>query len=85
MKLNLSNYQLDKLNTLIRIIESDKKIRTWFNGLQKMPNNLRTNAIMQLTTEMRRQQEDNDIIGAICVLCSNEMYSAALEVINEID
>jgi hypothetical protein len=85
MKINLTKYQLDNLNILIRVIKSDKKVRTWFDGLQKMPSNLRMNAIMQLTTEMRHQQEDNDIIGAICTLCDSEMFSATLEVVNEID
>jgi hypothetical protein len=84
MKINLSKYQIDNLNILIRLIKSDEKIKKWFDGLQKMPSNLRMNAIMQLTTEMRHQQEDNDIIGAICTLCSNEMYSAVLEAVNEI-
>ena len=85
MNSTLTSYQIDKLNTLIRVISSDKSIKKWFNSLKDLPCNLRTNAVMQITTDMRRNEEDIDIISAVCTLCSTDTYNAAVEVIKALD
>jgi hypothetical protein len=85
MNKKLTPYQLDKLSLLIRAINSDKKIKKWFKTLKDLTSNLRMNAIMQITTEMRHQSEDNDLIGAICILCDGEVYNAAIEALESFD
>jgi hypothetical protein len=80
-KTNLTSYQIDKLNLLCRVIRSDKKLKSWFESFKVLPSNLRMNSIMQLTTEMRKHQEDNDIIGAVCTLSDKDVFAAAVDVI----
>jgi len=79
----LTPYQLDKINTLIRVINSDKSIKKWFESLKDLPSNLRMNAIMQITTDMRRNEEDMEIISAVCTLCDTEIYNVAIEALKD--
>ena len=81
----LTPYQLDKLNILIRSINSDKTIKKWFESLKDLPSNLRTNAIMQITSDMRRNQEDMDIISAVCTLSDTEVYNVVVEALTDKD
>ena len=79
----LTPYQLDKINILLRVINSDKSIKKWFESLNNLPINLRTNAIMQITSDMRRNEEDMDIISALCTLADTDVYNIAVEALKE--
>jgi hypothetical protein len=81
----LTPVQIRSLDLLCRSLASDRTLRRWFASLQTLPSNLRMNAIMQITTEMRRNAEDNNLIGAICCLSDKDVYSAAVEAIAEIN
>ena len=81
----LTPYQLDKLSVLLRAINSSKSIKKWFESLKDLPSNLRANAIMQITSDMRRNQEDMDIISAVCTLSDTVVYNAAVEALTEED
>lgn len=84
-KCALTPYQLEKMYTLLRVINSDKNIRKWFESLKDLPCNLRTNAVMQITTDMRRNEEDMDIISALSTLCNTDIYNTAVEALTEED
>lgn len=81
----MTPYQLEKMYVLIRAIGSDKNLKIWFDKLKDLPCNLRTNAIMQITTDMRHNEEDMDIIGALCTLCDTDIYNTAVEALTEQD
>jgi hypothetical protein len=42
------------------------------------------NAIMQITTDMRRNDEDTHLIGALCSLSDKDVYAAAVEAVGEL-
>jgi hypothetical protein len=52
-------------------------LRRWFDSLARLPANLRSNAIIQITTDMRRGEEDPQLIGALCCLSDPAVYEAA--------
>ena len=81
-KCAMTPYQLEKMYVIIRAIGCDKNLKKWFESLKGLPCNLRTNAIMQITTDMRRNQEDMDIISALCTLCDTDIYNTAVEALN---
>ena len=80
----LTPYQLKQLNLLCRTVASEKPLLRWFDGLAVLPANLRSNAIIQITSEMRRNSEDSDVIGAVCSLSDRDVYAAAVEAIAKI-
>ena len=77
----LTPYQLKNLDLLCRSLASDKSLRKWFNSMETLPSNLRANAIMQITSEMRRNDEDPTVIGALCSLSDSDVYSAAVKAV----
>ncbi|MEI6871309.1 MAG: hypothetical protein WCL08_03415 [Verrucomicrobiota bacterium] len=78
----LTSHQLQSLNLFCRAVSSSKSLRKWFNSLGTLSSNLRMNAIMQITTEMRREQEDLSLIGAICSLSDHDVYAAAKKAVD---
>ncbi len=81
---SLTPFQLKSLDLFCRALASDRKLRTWFASLATLPSNLRANAIMQISNDMRRNQEDNGLIGAICSISDPDVYAAATEAVNAI-
>ena len=81
----LTSAQLHSLNLLCRIIKSDRSMRKWFHSLEALPFNLRANAIMQITTEMRHNEEDPGLIAALCCISDTEVYKAAVESVRELE
>lgn len=84
-KCALTPYELEKMYTLLRVISSDKNIKSWFKSLEGLPCNLRTNAVMQITTNMRHNDEDMDIISALSTLCNTDIYNTVIEALREED
>jgi hypothetical protein len=80
----LTPVQLRSLDLICRSVASDRTLRRWFGTLQTLPSNLRMNAIMQIANDMRRNGEDQGLIGAICSLSDKDVYAAANEAIGEI-
>jgi hypothetical protein len=80
----LSRVQLESLQLLCRALASEKSLLNWFHALAKLPLNLRSNAIIQLTRDMRRGDEDPELIGAICCLSDPAVYQAAVSAVAEI-
>jgi hypothetical protein len=80
----LSRVQLEALELLCRALASEKSLLRWFHALAKLPINLRSNAIIQLTGDMRRGDEDHQLIGAICCLSDPAVYKAAVAAAGEI-
>ena len=80
----LSSVQLEALQLLCRTLASEKSLRRWFESLAKLPANLRSNAIIQITTDMRRGDEDPQLIGALCCLSDPVVYQAAAAAIDGI-
>ncbi len=80
----LTPVQIQSLNLLCRTLASDRSLRRWFAGLANLPSNLRANAIMQISAEMRRNEEDVSIIGAVCCLSDSDVYEAAREAVAEL-
>jgi len=80
----LTPVQVKSLNLLCRTLASDKSLRRWFASLETLPSNLRANAIMQISSEMRRNDEDLSIIGAICSLSDSDVYEAAKEAVADL-
>lgn len=81
----LTSVQATALNRLCRIIKSDKTMRKWFHSLENLPCNLRANAIMQITTEMRHNDEDPELIGAVCCISDTDVYNAAIAAVRELE
>ncbi len=81
----LTPVQVDSLNRLCRIIKADKSMRKWFHSLENLPSNLRANAIMQITTEMRQNEEDPALIGAVCCISDTDVYNAAVSAVRELE
>jgi hypothetical protein len=81
----LTPVQIDNLNRLCRMIKSDKTIRKWFHSLESLPSNLRANAIMQITTEMRRNEEEPSLIAAVCCISDTVVYNTAVEAVRELE
>ncbi len=73
----LSTVQIQALELLCRTLASERSLLRWFTSLAKLPSNLRSNAIIQITTDMRRGEEDPALIGAICCLSDPAVYQAA--------
>ena len=73
----LSGVQLEALQLLCLTLASEKSLRRWFDSLARLPANLRSNAIIQITTDMRRGEEDPQLIGALCCLSDPAVYEAA--------
>jgi hypothetical protein len=80
----LSSVQQEALQLLCRTLASEKSLRRWFDSLAKLPSNLRSNAIIQITTDMRRGEEDPGLIGALCCLSDPAVYEAAAAAIGGI-
>jgi hypothetical protein len=80
----LSSVQLESLQLLCRTLASEKSLRRWFESLAKLPANLRSNAIIQITTDMRRGDEDPQLIGALCCLSDPAVYQAAAAAIGSL-
>ncbi len=80
----LTSFQLDSLDLLCRVVAADSDLHRWFTSLRTLPANLRMNAIMQITTDMRRNQEDMHLIGALCSLSDKDVYAAAVEAVGEL-
>jgi hypothetical protein len=80
----LTSVQLEALQLLCRTLASEKSLLKWFRALEKLPSNLRSNAIIQITSEMRRGDEDPDLIGAICCLSDPSVYQAAAAAVGEL-
>jgi len=80
----LSSVQLEALQLLCRTLASEEPLLRWFESLAKLPSNLRSNAIIQITTEMRHGDEDPELIGALCCLSDPLVYQAAAAAIAEI-
>jgi hypothetical protein len=80
----LTSVQLDALQLLCRTLASEKSLMRWFESLGKLPSNLRSNAIIQITTEMRRGDEDPELIGALCCLSDSAVYEATKAAVAEI-
>jgi hypothetical protein len=80
----LTNVQLEALQLLCRTLASEKSLLRWFHALEKLPSNLRSNAIIQITGEMRRGDEDPDLIGAICCLSDPAVYQAASTAVRQL-
>jgi hypothetical protein len=80
----LSSVQQEALQLLCRTLASEKSLRRWFESLAKLPSNLRSNAIIQITTDMRRGEEDPSLIGALCCLSDPAVYEAAAAAIGGI-
>lgn len=80
----LSSVQLEALQLLCRTLASEKSLLKWFRALEKLPSNLRSNAIIQITNEMRRGDEDPSLIGAICCLSDPAVYQAAAAAVGEL-
>lgn len=81
----LTPFQLASLDLLCRVVASDPTLHRWFTSLSTLPSNLRMNAIMQITTDMRRNEEDSHLIGALCSLSDKDVYAAAVEAIGALD
>ena len=73
----LSSGQLEALQLLCRALASEKSLRHWFESLGKLPANLRSNAVIQITADMRRGGEDPQLVGALCCLSDPAIYLAA--------
>jgi hypothetical protein len=73
------------LTLLTSTISSDDALRKWFLSLENLSSNLRANAILQITTEMRHGGEDMELIGAIAALSNPELYTALKETLQELD
>jgi hypothetical protein len=65
-------------------LASEKSLRRWFHSLAKLPANLRSNAIIQITTDMRRGEEDPELIGALCCLSDPAVYQAAADAVGSL-
>jgi len=81
----LTPVQLHSLELLCRTLASDDTLHRWFKSLEKLPFNLRMNAIMQITTDMRHNDEDPELLGAICCLSDTEVYTVAVQAVGELD
>ncbi len=80
----LSSVQLESLQLLCRTLASEKSLRRWFHSLAKLPANLRSNAIIQIPTDMRRGEEDPELIGALCCLSDPAVYQAAADAVGSL-
>ena len=80
----LSSVQLEALQLLCRALVAEEALLRWFVSLAKLPANLRSNALIQITADMRRGEEDPQLIGALCCLSDPLVYQAAAEAIAEI-
>jgi hypothetical protein len=69
------------LETLTLAVTDSDELKTWFLKLGELPSNLRMNAILQITTEMRHADEDPALIDAIAALCNAELYDSVKAVI----
>ena len=81
----LTPIQVESLQLLCRSVASDRNLRRWFDSLANLPVNLRLNAIIQLTNEMRRDEEDPDLIAAVCRLSDGDVCAALQQALAEID
>jgi hypothetical protein len=81
----LTPVQLHSLALLCRTLASDDTLHLWFKNLEKLPLNLRLNAIMQITTEMRHNEDDPDLLAAICCLSDTDVFTAAVQAVGELD
>jgi hypothetical protein len=73
------------LETLTLAFSSDKSLRAWFHTLETLAYNLRMNAILQITTEMRHGGEDPDLIDALAALSDPDLYDALKETLEALD
>jgi hypothetical protein len=72
------------LELLTVTFSSDKSLRKWFKTLETLAYNLRMNAILQITTEMRHGGEDPNLINALAALSDPELYDALKETLEEL-
>lgn len=64
------------LETLTLALIDSEELKLWFLKLGELPPNLRLNAILQITTEMRHADEEPALIDAIAALCNKELYDS---------
>ncbi len=73
------------LELLCVVIHHDKHLRAWFKGLITCPENLRTSTLLQMTTAMRRNEEDDRLIDAVSALCDPTLFVAVQSAVNSLD
>jgi hypothetical protein len=76
---------ISALETLTVTISNDSDLQKWFRTLETLSYNLRINAILQITTEMRHGDEDPDLIQAIAFLSEPELYQAVKESLDDLE
>jgi hypothetical protein len=76
---------ISALETLTVAISGDSDLEKWFASLETLSHNLRINAILQITTEMRHGDEDPSLIQAIAFLSEPELYQAVKEALAELE
>ena len=81
---SLTREQQEALELVCLVIEQEPNIRNWFNGLRLCPENLRISAILQMTSAMQREKEDEALISAISALCNPAIFAAVQSAIEEL-
>lgn len=81
---SLPRAQRESLQLLCRTLASSPSLLHWFEALAKLPPNIRVNAVMQIASQMRNADEDEDLIEAIGNLSKPEIYAAAVAAVAEL-
>ena len=75
---------VESVELVILAISEDAGLLQWFRSLGELPDNLRENAILQITSAMAESGEDPDLVRAIAKLQRQEFHEIVARTIAEL-
>jgi hypothetical protein len=60
-----------------------QRLREWFYGLEHLPVSVRQTALSEMTTQMRRDSQDTELVEAVASLANPDIYQSVLETVRE--
>jgi hypothetical protein len=69
---------------LTQALAETPRLRSWFYSLEKLPDQARKRAFLEMATEMRTAEENAALADAVAALARPKLYRTVLQTVNEL-
>jgi hypothetical protein len=69
---------------LTRALAETPRLRSWFYSLEKLPDQARKRAFLEMAAEMRTAEENAALADAVAALARPKLYRTVLQTVNEL-
>jgi hypothetical protein len=69
---------------LTRALAETPRLRSWFYSLEKLPDQARKRAFLEMATELRTAEENAALADAVAALARPQLYRTVLQTVNEL-